>query len=67
MAAVREGRSIDTSMAFTPDGRSLLSGSMDGTVCLWNVASGQAEGTYNWKIGRVNAVAISPDGMVAAA
>ncbi len=49
-------------LAVTPDGRRLLSGSHDGTACLWDPTSGVplhllARG-YHW----VNTIAASPDG-----
>jgi WD40 repeat protein len=56
-----------TSLAFAPDGRTLLSGSFDRTVKTWDVASGREQSSFDWQLGRVNAVAFAPDGMTAAA
>ena len=54
-------RSVDA-LAFSPDGKQLMSGSIDSTVRVWDTATGTAlqilEGHSNW----VNTVAISPDG-----
>jgi WD40 repeat protein len=55
------------SVAFSPSGRTLVSGSFDGTVCCWDVPTRKARAVYRWKIGQVEAVAFSPDGMTAAA
>jgi WD40 repeat protein len=56
-----------TGVAFTPGGRVLVSGAWGGTVRVWDVKVGQCLAAYQWGIGRVYAVAVSPDGMRAAA
>jgi WD40 repeat protein len=56
-----------TSVAFTPDGRTLLTGSWDRTVGVWSVASGARLAALDWGRGKVQYVAAAPDGMTAAA
>jgi WD40 repeat protein len=56
-----------TGVAFTPEGRVLVSGAWGGSVRVWDVRGGRCRATYAWGIGRVYAVAVSPDGMRAAA
>jgi WD40 repeat protein len=54
-----------SSVAFSPDGRSALSGSSDKTVKLWDVASGREIRTFMGHSDAVTSVAYSPDGRLA--
>jgi len=54
-------------LAFTPEGKRIVSGSRDGTVRLWDVASGQVLATLMGNIGYVHCLAISPNGKILAA
>jgi WD40 repeat protein len=51
-----------TSVAFSPDGRTLASGSEDKTIRLWEVASGRKLRTLAGHTHWVRSVAFSPDG-----
>ncbi len=54
--------SIVKSVAFSPDGRTALSGSNDNTLKLWDVATGQELRTFTGHSGEVKSLAFSPDG-----
>src|SRR5258708_5735629 len=51
-----------TAVTFSPDGKTVASGSYDHTVKFWNVADGRQLRTITPHIGQVFAVAYSPDG-----
>ncbi|PYI13145.1 hypothetical protein BO99DRAFT_486042 [Aspergillus violaceofuscus CBS 115571] len=50
------------SVAFSPDGRTLASGSWDHTIKLWNTATGVEQRTLTGHSSSVTSVAFSPDG-----
>lgn len=54
-------------VALTPDGRRLLTASHDGTIRVWDAATGTGITSFDWKIGPVTAVAFAPDGLTCAA
>jgi WD40 repeat protein len=61
----RPGNIVRT-VAFSPDGKLLVSGSYDGTLRNWDAAAGKLLRTMNGHAGRIYAVAFSPDGKIAA-
>jgi hypothetical protein len=53
---------VTLSVAFSPDGKILASGSEDNTIKLWEVNSGRELRTLRGHSGPVNSVVFSPDG-----
>ena len=61
--ATLEGHARDVwSVAFSPDGSTLASGSVDRTIQLWDLAMGSVRATLEGHEGSVLAVTFSPDG-----
>jgi WD40 repeat protein/serine/threonine protein kinase len=50
-------------LAYSPDGRRLALGGIEGAVELWNTGTGQKVGTFNGHAGVTRTVAFSPDGI----
>ena len=53
-----------TAVVFLPDGQFLASASTDGTVRLWDPATGTSRGTLEGHSGAITAVVFSPDGQL---
>ena len=55
-----------SSVAFSRNGMQLASGSVDGTVALWNIATGQNTDTFEARRGKISPVSFSQKGTLTA-
>lgn len=58
-------RTLVQGMAFSPDGRFLLTGGLDRDLLLWEVKTGRIVRTFQGHTGNVQCVAFTPDGKMA--
>ncbi|MEQ1825776.1 MAG: protein kinase, partial [Pirellula sp.] len=49
-------------VAFTPDGKRVVSAGKDGTILLWDATTGEQLDTLKGHDGRIDGLAVSPDG-----
>ena len=54
------------SIAFSPDGKTIASGSADETIRLWDAHTGQHEATFTGHSGVIASLTFSPDGQILA-
>lgn len=64
---VSPGRKKVVAETFHPHGRRMLTVGTDELVRVWDAATWQCVNSYDWKVGKVKAVACSPDGTLGAA
>lgn len=62
-----DSRKDFTAIAFHPTGRHLYAASNDETVHVFDAATWERIGRFTWQIGKLKSLAISADGMLAAA
>jgi WD40 repeat protein len=56
-----------TDLAFHSSGRYLAATSNDATVKFYDTETWQVAKTFTWNVGRLQSIALSPDGLLAAA
>ena len=59
-----DSASFGDSIAFSPDGKTLVSGSRERVIPFWDVSTGKLKTTLEGHAGEVTSVAFSPDGKI---
>ena len=55
---------LSSSLAWHPDGTTILTGSLDGTARLWDITTGKELKVYKIHTREIRVVAFSPDGQI---
>ena len=63
----RQPKEVHRELTYHPSGRQLYATSNDQTVHLFDTATWERSGRFTWRLGMLKAVAVSPDGTLAAA
>ncbi len=66
VAALKPGKKHFKGLAFTPNGKRLIAVNTDATARVYETATWTETTGYEWKIGKLTAVAVAPDGLRAA-
>jgi WD40 repeat protein len=60
-------KAVVSTLAYSPDGRYLMTGSWDKTIKFWDARSDRELASFEWPVGQVLTAAFAPDGLRAAA
>jgi WD40 repeat protein len=60
-------KGVVRAMAYSPDGRRLMTGGWDQLIKFWDADSGREWASFEWPLGRIHCVAFAADGLRAAA
>lgn len=64
--AIAPSKKLFQGLAFTPDGKKLVAVNTNDTARVYDTATWSETTGYEWKIGKLNSVAVAPDGLRAA-
>jgi WD40 repeat protein len=67
LRSLESPKTVLWSVAFSPDGRSVVTGDSYGSLSLWELSSGRQRHSFTGHQSRIDAIAFSPDGQTLAA